>query len=246
MWAWGLLVTHGPALQGSALRISWVVLQCWWRRAGTAGHHGGKGQVPLLPGHGQMFVERWGRSCGADGGIREMGCLAVRMTLQQAKLKRLSAEQWQAHLANDHLPFHRGSGRSREVAVPSEGGGLRELHAGGRLGRTIQERSRCTSSRISTWQLSCERSRSRSLEVPAMEALARRVRWAWAPEGTWTGSTSSRKMGCLRLESAVVEPRWDCSWSEVPAGHHGGKGQAPLLPGHGQMFVERIKTLGSG
>ena len=32
----------------------------------------------------------------------------MRLTVEQVKLKRLSAEQWRAHLANDHLPFHRG------------------------------------------------------------------------------------------------------------------------------------------
>ena len=41
-------------------------------------------------------------------GMKKAIAMAVRMGLEQVKLKGLSAEQWKAHLANDHLPFHRG------------------------------------------------------------------------------------------------------------------------------------------
>ena len=41
-------------------------------------------------------------------GMKKAIAMAVRLTVEQVKLKRLSAEQWRAHLANDHLPFHRG------------------------------------------------------------------------------------------------------------------------------------------
>ena len=41
-------------------------------------------------------------------GMKKAIAMTVRLTVEQVKLKRLSAEQWRAHLANDHLPFHRG------------------------------------------------------------------------------------------------------------------------------------------
>ena len=65
---------------------------------------GGSDKGPL----GKTLEERMAASkkwAAWAPGMKKAIAMAVRMGLEQVKLKGLSAEQWKAHLANDHLRF---------------------------------------------------------------------------------------------------------------------------------------------